>query len=445
MIEASSDLVTLKRFPTLEEAQRAAGSEAANTGAISIPVIAFRQGKRTVVTGALPMSWMHDRLESRSARSAKKGGSLSDTEAAWNRPEISEHSEAIAKYIVENYKKAYIIPPLSLNIYHRVHLYIPDYPSDFLPGYLVIPGSAKLGITDGQHRKTGISLAMDRMGEGDAAIFGGDAVSVMITCETDVNQIHQDFADCSKTKSLPPSLLAVYDRRNPANRLVSDLERMCPLFKGRIDPTSKTLSKKSTFLFLANQLRQLVKELLAGSYAIADAEFEKRALELLGHEDQYNTAVQKFSEYINNLSGFVRDQSAANDFSAAQWRPNPSIRAIPVWHEIAKLPLGTLEISQIPVKREEGWICLTATGLNIIGRIGHKLFTNAELERNWKQYAAKMGDSQIVDWRRDAAMWEGNIILGNKLLTQQVPLRRAYERVVQAVGLAEAAPTLAFR
>jgi len=46
------------------------------------------------------------------------------------------------------------------------------------------------------------------------------------------------------------------------------------------------------------------------------------------------------------------------------------------------------------VKREEGWICLTATGLNIIGRIGHKLFTNADLERNWKQYAAKMGDPQ---------------------------------------------------
>ncbi len=337
---------------------------------------------------------------------------MHDTKAAWNRPEIPEHSQAIAKYLSENYKKAYIIPPLSLNIQHKVHLYIPDYPSEFLPGYLVIPGSAKLAVTDGQHRKTAISLAMDQMDESAAASFGSDAVSVMITCETDINQIHQDFADCCKTKPLPPSLLAVYDRRNPANRLVGDLENLCPLFKGRIDSTSTTLSKKSTYLFLANQLRQLVKELLAGSYGIADAEFEKRAIELIGQVDQYDAAVEKFTGYINYLT-----------------------TVIPVWQEIAKLPPGSLETSQIPVKRQEGWICLTATGLNIIGRLGHDLFTNAQRANNWKQYASKMGDPQIIDWKRSAEVWRGTIIQDNKLLTQQVPVRRAYEKVAQAMGI----------
>ncbi len=48
MIESSSDRVTLKRFPSLEDAAMAAGKEAANTGALSIPVVAFRQGKRTL-------------------------------------------------------------------------------------------------------------------------------------------------------------------------------------------------------------------------------------------------------------------------------------------------------------------------------------------------------------------------------------------------------------
>ncbi len=439
MIEASSNLVTLKRFPSLEDAGAAAGKEAANTGALSIPVVAFRQGKRTLATGALPMSWVRNRLESRSAKSAKKGGSMQDTEATWNRPEMPEHSQSIAKYIAENYNKSYIIPPLSLNIQHMVHLYIPDYPSEFLPGYLVIPGSAKLAITDGQHRKTGITLAMDQMDEGAAAMFGSDAVAVMITCETDLNQIHQDFADCSKTKSLPPSLLAVYDRRNPANRMVSDLERLCPVFKGRIDPTSKTLSKKSTFLFLANQLRQLVKELLAGSYAIADVEFEKRAVELLGQEDQYNAALLKFTEYINYLSGFAIGPDTQNEL-AARWVPDPAISAIIPWRDISKLPLGTLEISQIPLKREEGWICLTATGLNIIGRVGHKLFTNGDLEKDWKDFAAKMGDPQVIDWKRGALMWQGNIIQGNKLLTQNVPVRRAYEQVLEAIGLTNCCP-----
>ena len=412
MIQSSSNLVNLKKFANLEAAQREAGAEAANTGAISIPVVAFRQGRRTVVTGALPMSWVTNRLESRSARSAKKGGSMTDARASWNRPEITEHSQAIARYITENYKKAYIIPPLSLNVQQTVNLYIPDYPNEFLPGYLVIPGAAKLAVTDGQHRKSAISLALDQMDEEDASHFGSDAVAVMITCETDVNQIHQDFADCSKTKALPPSLLAVYDRRNPANRLVSDLEKMCPVFAGRIDPTSTTLSKKSTYLFLANQLRQLVKELLAGSYALADVDFEKRALELLGTEEQYENALVKFSGYINFLSG-----------------------VIPVWQEIVQLSPGSLATSQVPNKRSEGWVCLTATGLNVIGRLGHILFTRSDLEPRWQEFAQKLGDPQIIDWRRTAGIWQGNIIQGQKLLTQQVPLRNAVLKVSEAIGL----------
>ena len=59
-----------------------------------------------------------------------------------------------------------------------------------------------------------------------------DGIGVMITCETNIDQIHQDFADCSKTKPLPPSQLAVYDRRNPANKLVIDLEAKCPVIQG---------------------------------------------------------------------------------------------------------------------------------------------------------------------------------------------------------------------
>ena len=209
---------------------------------------------------------------------------------------------------------------------------------------------------------------------------------------------------------------------------------MCPLFKGRIDPTSKTLSKKSTFLFLANQLRQLVKELLAGTYAIADVEFEKRAQLLLGQEDQYNEAVQKFVEYINYITGFAQDPATG------EWKSDPSIQAIPVWNEIAMLPLGTLQISQVPVKREEGWICLTATGLNMIGRFGHQLFTNATLQQNWKHYAAKSADPQIIDWKRSAPMGQTNIVQGNKLLTQQGPVKRAYDQVAYAIGLPGALP-----
>lgn len=402
MSEISSELVE-KKCDSLEKAQQEAGAEAANTGAFPFPVVTFRQGARINITGALPMFFIRTRLET---KSSGRQSQMSHARLAWNRPEDQSHSRSIAKYLAENHNKKYIVPPMTLNIQQKVNLYTVDYPSEIRPGYLVIPPTAKLAITDGQHRKSGIELAFDGIPEEQAEEFSKDSIAVMITCEKDIDQIHQDFADCSKTKALPRSLLAVYDRRNPANRLVADLERKCALFEGRIDSTSKTLSKKSIFLFLANQLRQFVKELLAGSYALADQDFEKRATELLGTDKQYQDVLGKYVEYVNYLT-----------------------EVIPVWADISKVPVDTLEASQIPRKREEGWVCLTATGLNLLGRVGHELFTHGA--SNWKQYADKLGQ---IDWRRDADFWKDNIIRGNRVMNQQGPMKAAFDCLCDVIG-----------
>ena len=408
-----AELVKDRPCNDIEEAQTLAGKEVANTGGFSVPVIMFRQGNRINLTGAIPFSWVSSRL---ATRSADKKGQIHETLSAWNRPEDPDHAEAISKYLKENHDKKYILPPLTLNVQQPVNLYTLNVPSTIRPAYLVIPATAKLAITDGQPRRSGIIKALQALeASGAEGALPSDAIAVMITCETDTAQIHQDFADCSKTKALPPSLLAVYDRRNPANRLVIELAERCPFFKGRIDSTNSTLSKKSTFLFLTNQVRQLVKELLAGSYALADVDFEKRALELLLHtDDRFQEELERFSTYINYLTN-----------------------VIPVWKEIAALPPATMQASQIPVKRAEGWVCLTATGLNLIGRVGHRIFTKKELDANWKQYADKLGTE--IDWRRESDVWQGNIVQegkkGLRILTQQTPLKNAFEKVCQQIGL----------
>lgn len=403
MVDAIA-LVDEKKCATLEEAQQLAGNEVANTAGFSVPVVRFRQGSRRMLTGALPISMMRSRLET---RSVGRQSSIHDTRSAMNRPEIVEHTRNIAKYIRENYNKKYIVPPLTLNIQQKVHLYTVDYPAEFKPGYLVIPATAKLSITDGQHRRSALIAALDEMNTDEQGEFLSDAVAVMISCETDLPQIHQDFADCSKTKPLPPSLLAAYDLRNPANKLVADLASDCPLFRDRIDSTSKTLSKKSTYLFLANQVRQLVKELLLGSYATPDPQFERRATELLGTDQQYTDVRAQYAEYVNYLT-----------------------EVISVWKDIAQVKPGTLEASQIPARREQGWVCLTATGLNLIGRVGHQLFTN-NVSR-WKAYANRLGQ---IDWRKSAPIWQGNIIQGQKVMTQQGPLNKAYQALCEAIEL----------
>jgi hypothetical protein len=160
-------------------------------------------------------------------------------------------------------------------------------------------------------------------------------------------------------------------------------------------------------LFLANQVRQLVKELLTGSYGTQDSDFVRRANEQLAREDQYREVLARYSEYVNYLSG-----------------------VIPVWKDIARVKAGSLEASQIPAKRQEGWVCLTATGLNLIGRIGHTLFTKGV--PNWKEYADRMGQ---IDWRKTATMWQGNIIQGQKVMTQQAPLKAAFTTLSNEIQL----------
>ncbi len=156
---------------------------------------------------------------------------------------------------------------------------------------------------------------------------------MMITIEDDLGQIHQDFADCSKTKALPKSQLAAYDRRNPANGLVLDLIDRCDIFKGKIDSTSKTLSVKSANLFLTNQVRQMVKELLVGDYALADIVFKFKAKELLGSSEdpRYTRELDQFIEFVTRVTA-----------------------AIPVWKEIADLPEGT-PATALPISETRAW------------------------------------------------------------------------------------------
>jgi hypothetical protein len=203
-------------------------------------------------------------------------------------------------------------------------------------------------------------------------------------------------------------LARVYDRRNPANGLVLDIIERCPIFTGKIDSTSNTLSINSTKLFLTNQVRQMVKELLVGQYAMADDVFEEKAKQLLvSSEDQhYLDARDKFVEYIKRVTS-----------------------VLPVWKQIAELPEG-LQRNRITDFRAEGWVCLSATGLVVLGRIGHEMFKNGV--EKWEVYTDRLA---TIDWRRTGPVWQGNIIQNGKVMTQQTPVRTAFVKVRDIVGL----------
>ncbi len=395
--------VNLEECKDFTAAQDLAGREAANTVGFSIPVVVFHQGGRTNLSGALPLSFVESRLVSRQVKPKATIGAVTD---AMNRPEIPEHSQAIANYIVVN-RSRYILPPLTLNIQQPVTVYTAGAGSRLRTGFLVLHATTKLAITDGQHRRSGIMRALESLSPQERLDLETDGIGVMITCEADIDQIHQDFADCSKTKPLPPSQLAVYDRRNPANRLVIELEARCPLFNGKIDATSKTLGKNSVSLFLANQLRQFVKTLLTGNWQLADVEFEKQANKFVGQDDDFVRHLNRIVEYIEYLT-----------------------QVISVWKEIASVPPRDLELSRIPEYRDKpGYVCMSVTGLVVLGRIGHELFRGGNTD--WKHYAERFGN---VDWSKKGELWQGNLVRDGKIVNNQKLVREATQKVRDAIG-----------
>jgi DGQHR domain-containing protein len=406
MSTANATKVNIRKFPTPIDAQQAAMTEAASTGGLQLPAVMFQQGERFMLSTAFPMPQVRQRLQ---VNSAPARGGVNEVRGMTNRPIMPDHVATIKGYLKENVGGRYILPPITLNVRQAINVYMPDYPSTLTAVWMVVPGNARLEITDGAHRVAGAEKAAAEFTDDQLAIFDQDSISVMITMEESLDQIHQDFADASKTKALPKSQLAAYDRRNPANGMVIDLVEGCPIFTGKIDSTSKTLSKNSTKLFLTNQVRQMVKELLVGQYAMQDAVFEVQAKNLLGSADTapYEAARDQYIGFIDRVA-----------------------QAIPAWREIAALPAGGVQHAKIADLRSQGLICLTATGLVIIGRVGHELIKN---NLDWRPYADKLGSE--IDWRRDADIWQGNVISGGKVQTQQAPVRRAFEAVRDRIGL----------
>lgn len=403
--------VNFKTHTNLETAQSEAMKEAANSTGYVMPVTAFRQGKRWHLSGALPIGIAFKLLQN---DPAEKKSDMEKVRLTTNRPVDPSHVKDTAKYLQDNFDGKYILPPLTINVREAINLYVADYTSPVRVGYLVLPFTARLSITDGQHRYLALGHVLASLDEERAANFRHDGIAMMMTCEQELDQVHQDFADCSKTKPLPKSLIAVYDMRNPANGLVAKLIDSCPLFKGKIDATSTTLSKRSSAVFLTNQVRTIAKEFLIGNGALSDVDFDRRASEMLADQEVFNVQLEKFTKFINLIT-----------------------EAQPILKEVSLLPQGP-ERQRIPALRGE-WLILTGNAWAIIGRIGHQLFRDSV--PNWEEYAKKLATQ--IDWKRTAEIWRGNLVQDGVVVRTNKAWNLAASKVREAIGLPAIEPIAA--
>ncbi|WP_229400877.1 DNA sulfur modification protein DndB [Micromonospora okii] len=389
-------------------AMESAAREAAAIGGRIFPCTVFKQGSRTMVSTAFPNTFINRQVVS---DSAAKGSSPRET---LNRPLMPDHAKSIKEYIIAN-REDYILPAVTLNVdtYPSLHVQKSSGAPTRL-GYLVVHDATRFYVTDGQHRLAALAGYPSGRSTAPGALdevpdLANDAMAVLIVIETDRARIQQDFADAAQTKQIPPSLLAVYNTREPVNKVLAAITSKSNLFDGRIDETSKTLPKLSQHVFLLNQVRGFVKELLFGDYAMSEDSLTRQAAQRLSTPKEQNEFVEDALLLVGTLTEHMEP-----------------------WSTIVTLPRSGGVANQIPDFRAQ-YINMTATGLNIIGRLGYEINKEPSESIRRQRY---IDLATQIDWKRAAPIWRNNIISGdNKISTQRGPVNAAAIAVKTTLGL----------
>ena len=204
-----SNNVRIEHKSSLDEARESARKVADEVGFASVfPVTTFKQGTRSFISTVFPIHFIINSLK---INATEKDRGVKDVRQAMNRPLDLPHAKTTKEYIKRNFKEKYILPAMTLNIKDEVRVYAVDLPgTSVTPGYMIVPFTVKFSVTDGQHRKRALDDLSKELTADEYDLIKNDGIPVMITIENNMDQIHQDFADCSKTKPLPKSLIAVY-------------------------------------------------------------------------------------------------------------------------------------------------------------------------------------------------------------------------------------------
>ena len=411
---------------TLERAMSEAMSVAVETHREISPVRIFRQGNRTMVSSVLPVRVLLRLLR---YNSAERGSTADKALSATNRPVTPDHVDGIARYLTKALTEGepYIIPPLTLNANGGIQIFLPEGDHSINSGYAVFPDETAIYITDGQHRFLGLKKVEEATrGTPEGELLMNTGVAFMMTIEADTQQVHQDFADAGRTKPLPPSLLSVYDTRQPANRAVMSIIEAVPLLNGRVDATSTTIGGSSPYTFLVNQVRQFVKHSLTGSTGASEINFGEEA-------DAAMTNRESSARWIRSRVSFLKAIT----------------EVVPDWREVAELsPPGGADSAVVLQKTKEVKsrknVPLNGAFLTTLGLVSNTLlsdvtsndFDETELKDTLLEQFAPL---RTVDWSRNGPLWDGNIVTGGKIRTQAPAVRAASRKILEHLGILEMA------
>lgn len=389
---SSANIVMLQ---TQQDAQNQAYADASTCGARVFLCHVYEQGKRIHLAFSLPFNLL---LEMAKLQTADYKKHKSNAEELINRPIMPQHVDEIAKYLLET--ENYILPPFIFNSSTPIKVF--SFGTGAVKfGYAVLPTNVELYVTDGQHRIKAIEKAIKERPE-----LLNDSVTVLVVQEDDIDQIHQDFADCAKNKPIPPALLAAFDVSNVLSKLTRKLARDLIIFDGRIDKISRTLGKDPKYLFTMNQLRIGIAEFLFGSS-------RKQVIESRSSQQKGELTI-----LLDKAKSFYTEFAQINE----------------AWKLLLQPASQSVNLDLYNLRQER--IDFNTVGLQVISRVGHLIFFNNQFTD--EQHYVLIQSLANLDYKRTSPLWENSIVIddGNgskKIVAQIATVDKGFKIAVKAV------------
>lgn len=222
-------------------------------------------------------------------------------------------------------------------------------------GILTLPMEADLLINDGQHRRAGITAALEE----DPSI-GEDDISVVLFPFEDHSRAQQMFSDLNRAAvATTKSLNILYDHRDRLSNITMLLTTAVDAFVGRVDKEHASLAKRSPALVTLGGIHDGTKELLG---TVTEDDFPDK-----------------------------------RDLAVAFWQTVAS--SVPAWAGVAA---GKLTPPQV---REETISSHTVT-LRSMGEAGRALVE--AMPNEWPSRLAQV--LRNIDWSRKNPEWRGVVV-----------------------------------
>lgn len=373
----------------------------AGTPVVQVPALEYISGKRTWYAITLQYKTLGKFVGTTGIK--PKGKEIIGLDIR-NRFLDRKHKDDIKDYI--KIEEEFIIPPITLvatvSLDFRPYTFngvAPDLETTgSRAGIIMLPLDFEFECLDGNHR----SVAIKELAFEEPSFIAGSNMLLNIVIESRARKIRQDFVDVNKNaKPTTSSINTLFNTRDPLSALVSDI-----VVDGTIEGLeylnettellATSVSKNSKKIFTINNIKNAIVEI--GGYNSQSTGI-KTISEKLTDEDYKNQLVNQVKIFFEVL------------------KENPTIKQCIVDRE------------STPVVREKN-IITSGTGIIVLARIAGNLFN--KFDENEVNYEIRK--VMELDWSRDSELFQGNILVADKIVNSRGAIEVAVEKVEEYLG-----------